>query len=101
MISGSVASILAVPGIVRTLLFLAVGIAGVVGAVLAATTREDAFAAGNRQSKWAWVAILAVGAGVCLLRFPFVSWFGAVAIGLYYLDVRPQLNNILRGNSGW
>ena len=28
-------------------------------------------------------------------------WFGAVAIGVYWLDVKPQLDNILRGNYGY
>ncbi|WP_092151401.1 DUF2516 family protein [Corynebacterium mycetoides] len=93
--------ILSVPAIVRNFLFLAVGIAGFVGAVLAVMTRDDAYDAAGRQNKWAWVAILAVAGAVCLLRLPLISWFGVVAIGLYYFDVRPQLNNIIRGNYGW
>ncbi|EEI16189.1 DUF2516 family protein [Corynebacterium lipophiloflavum] len=98
---GSVGFILALPALVRNLLFMLVGAAGIVGALLAATTREDAFEAGGRQSKWAWVAIVGGAALVCLLRFPFISWFGAVAIGVYFFDVRPHLNNIIRGNHGW
>lgn len=98
---GLVGHILNVPFYARSLLFLAIGIAGFVGAILAATTREDAFEAGNRQSKWVWVAIVAGSAVACLLPIPFLSWFGAVAIGVFYFDVRPQLNNIIRGNYGW
>ncbi|WP_291313304.1 DUF2516 family protein [Corynebacterium sp. UBA2622] len=98
---GLVGTVLMVPTLVRNLLFVLVGIAGVVGVVLAATTREDAYEAGSRQSKWVWVGILALASLVCLFRFPFVAWFGAVAVGIYYLDVRPQLNDIIRGNYSW
>nr|WP_040421175.1 DUF2516 family protein [Corynebacterium timonense] len=87
--------------IVRGILFLLVGIAGVVGAATAAATRDDAFDAADRKGKWVWVGILAASSLVCLLQAPFLAWFGAVAIGVYFFDVRPQLNNILRGNYGW
>lgn len=86
------------PLYVERALYVLVGIAGVVGAVLAATTRPDAFDAAGRQSKGAWVAILAVSAGALLFQLPFIAWFGAVAVGIYFFDVRPQINNILRGN---
>ncbi|QPK84211.1 DUF2516 family protein [Corynebacterium qintianiae] len=98
---GLVGYILNVPSIARNILFLAIGIAGIVGAFFAAMTRDDAYDAAGRQNKWAWVAIVGVSGIVCLLRFPLVAWFGAVAIGIYYFDVRPQLNNIIRGNYGW
>lgn len=87
--------------IVERVLFAAVAIAGVVGAITAATVREDAFTAGDRQGKWVWVAILAASAFVVMTRFPFLSWVGMVAIGVYWFDVRPQLRNILSGNYGW
>lgn len=86
------------PLYVERALYVLVGIAGVVGAVLAATTRPDAFDAAGRQSKGAWVAILAVSAGALLFQLPFIAWFAAVAVGIYFFDVRPQINNILRGN---
>lgn len=86
------------PLYVERALYVLVGIAGVVGAVLAATTRPDAFDAAGRQSKGAWVAILVVSAGALLFQLPFIAWFGAVAVGIYFFDVRPQINNILRGN---
>ena len=87
--------------IVERVLFAAVAIAGVVGAITAATVREDAFTAGDRQGKWVWVAILAASAFVVMTRFPCLSWVGMVAIGVYWFDVRPQLRNILSGNYGW
>ncbi|MHA2787942.1 DUF2516 family protein [Corynebacterium sp. S7] len=91
-------TIASIPTLLENLLFLLVAIAGIVGAVMAATTREDAFEAANRQSKWIWVAILVASAFACLLSLPFLSWIGAIAIGLYYFDVRPQINSILRGD---
>nr|WP_066529361.1 DUF2516 family protein [Corynebacterium bouchesdurhonense] len=86
------------PLYVERALYVLAGIAGAVGAVLAAVTRPDAFDAAGRQSKSAWVAILAVSALALLLRLPFIAWFAAVAVGIYYFDVRPQINNLLRGN---
>lgn len=93
--------VLLIPVLVRDLLFVAVGVAGAAGAVLAALTRDDAYDAASRQSKWVWVAILAGSALACLFRLPFIAWIGAVAIGVYFFDVRPHLNNIIRGNYGW
>ncbi|WIM68977.1 DUF2516 family protein [Corynebacterium breve] len=89
------------PSMLEGFMFLLIAIAGLVGAALAAMTREDAFDAANRQSKWIWVAILAGSGLVCLTPIPILPWVGAVAIGLYYFDVRPQISNILRGNFGW
>lgn len=97
----TVITIMSVPGRVQRLLFLLVAIAAVVGAVMAATTRSDAFEAANRQPKMVWVAILAGSALALLLPIPFVAWFAAVAVGIYFFDVRPQITNILRGNYGW
>ena len=93
--------IMMLPSRVGMVLMLVVGVAGVVGAVMAATTRADAFEAANRQSKGAWAGILVLAALACLLRFPFIAWFGAVAIGIYFFDVRPQIQRILDGDYGW
>ncbi|WP_301925655.1 DUF2516 family protein [Corynebacterium glaucum] len=93
--------ITSIPAYAQWLMFLAVGVAGIAGVVMAATTRPDAFEAAGRQSKMAWVAILAVSTIALLLRLPFIAWFAAVAVGIYFFDVRPQINNILRGNYGW
>lgn len=82
-------------------IYVAIAIAGVVGAVLAASVRDDAYDAAGRQGKWIWVGILAVSALVTYTRFPFLSWVGMVAIGIYWFDVRPQIKDILQGNYGW
>nr|WP_236684335.1 DUF2516 family protein [Corynebacterium epidermidicanis] len=81
--------------------YFAIALAGIVGAVLAGMTREDAFTAADRQPKMVWVGILVAAALVVLLRFPFLSWIGIVAIGVYWFDVRPQIKDILSGNYGW
>ena len=93
--------IMLIPSRVGVVLMLVVGIAGIAGAVMAGTTRADAFEAANRQSKGAWVGILVLAALACLLRFPFIAWFGAVAIGIYFFDVRPQIQRILGGSYDW
>lgn len=93
-----VVTIMRVPGLIQDVLFRLVAAAGIVGAVLAGTTRADAFEAANRQPKMVWVAILAFSALALLIPLPFIAWFGAVAVGIYYFDVRPQINDLLRGN---
>ena len=93
--------IMLLPSRMGMVLMIVVGVAGIVGAVMAATTRADAFEAANPQSKGAWVGILALAALACLLRFPFIAWFGAVAIGIYFFDVRPHIQRIVNGDYGW
>lgn len=93
--------IMLLPSRMGMVLMIVVGVAGIVGAVMAATTRADAFEAANHQSKGAWVGILALAALACLLRFPFIAWFGAVAIGIYFFDVRPHIQRIVNGDYGW
>lgn len=85
----------------ESFLYWLIALAGVVGAVMAATTRDDAYSAAGRQGKWVWVGILVASAFVVFTRFPFLSWAGIVAIGVYFFDVRPQIKNILSGNYGW
>lgn len=82
-------------------LYALISLFGIVGAVLAATTRDDAYDAAGRQGKWAWTGILVLSAIVVFTRMPFLSWIGMVAIGLYWFDVRPQIKDILQGNYGW
>lgn len=93
--------IMSIPGVVSRVLMVAVGVAGVLGAVFVATTRPDAFEAANRQSKGAWVGILVISAVACLVQLSFIAWFGAVAIGIYFFDVRPQIKEIVAGNYDW
>ncbi|MDK8454698.1 DUF2516 family protein [Corynebacterium marquesiae] len=70
----------------------------IIGAILAATTREDAFRAGDRQGKWVWVGLLAGSAVAMTTGLAFLSWIGAVITGVYWFDVRPQLKAIINGD---
>ena len=70
----------------------------IIGAVLAATTREDAFRAGDRQGKWVWVGLLAGSAVAMATGLAFLSWIGAVITGVYWFDVCPQLKAIINGD---
>ena len=81
-------------------LFWAVAIAAIVGAILVLTTREDAFTAGDRQPKNIWAAMLGGSAFALALgvAVPFVAWIGAVVVGVYWFDVRPQLRSIINGD---
>ena len=79
-------------------IFMAVSLFALIGAVLAAMTREDAFRAGDRQNKWVWVGLLFGSAVLVNLPLPFVSWIGAIITGLYWFDVRPQLKAIINGD---
>ena len=79
-------------------IFMAVSLFALIGAVLAALTREDAFRAGDRQNKWVWVGLLFGSAVLMNLPLPFVSWIGAIITGLYWFDVRPQLKAIINGD---
>lgn len=70
----------------------------IIGAILAAITREDAFRAGDRQGKWVWVGLLAGSAVAMATGLVFLSWIGAVITGVYWFDVRPQLKAIINGD---
>ena len=78
-------------------LFRALAIAAIVGLIMVVMTREDAFPAGDRQPKMIWAAILGGSAFAMILPLPILSWVGAVATGVYWFDVRPQLRSIING----
>ena len=80
------------------IIFQILTLTAIVGAVLAAATREDAFRAGDRQGKWVWVGLLAGSAVAMATGMPFLSWIGAVITGVYWFDVRPQLKAIINGD---
>ena len=79
-------------------IFQILTLTAIVGAVLAASTREDAFRAGDRQGKWVWVGLLAGSAVAMATGMPFLSWIGTVITGVYWFDVRPQLKAIINGD---
>lgn len=94
-------TIMRIPALTGQVLMLAVGLAGIAAAVMVGMTRSDAFEAAGRQSKGAWLSILVIASIAAALGLPFIAWIGAVAIGIYYFDVRPQIADILDGNGGW
>lgn len=80
---------------------IAIAVCAIAGAAICVTTRDDAFDAADRKSKWIWAGMLVVSALVVYTRLPFLSWIGLVIIGLFWFDVRPQIKDILNGNYGW
>lgn len=84
-----------------------VALAGMIGGGLALATREDAFPAGDRMPKLAWVALLFGSAIVIMLNIlaggniPILPWIGIVIIGVYWFDVRPQLRSLIDGTYGY
>ncbi|WP_445227926.1 DUF2516 family protein [Corynebacterium sp. H127] len=71
------------------------------GAVQVAMTREDAFPAADRQSKWMWFGILIGCAFAIVAGLPILSWIAIVAVGVYFFDVRPQIKDLISGNYRW
>ena len=76
-------------------IFQILALTAIIGAILAATTREDAFRAGDRKDKWVWVGLLAGSAVAMATGLAFLSWIGAVITGVYWFDVRPQLLSLI------
>ena len=91
------------PNYIQFGLTLLLAVLALVGAVIAATTRPDAYDVADRMSKWAWTGIL-VGLGVTMPLLGQLSMMlpiiGAVFIGLWWIDVRPQIRDILAGTGG-
>lgn len=103
MTLGGVAVLLTALNWFKFALYAIAGIFGLIGAAQAATTREDAFTAADRQQKWVWVGLLVLSAFFVVIGQPliFLSWVGLVIIGLYWWDVRPQLRSLINGSGGW
>lgn len=83
-----------------------IGIFALVGAVMVITTRADAFDAADRKSRNVWAGLL-VGSAIFLL-LPWLGWAmlgipliaGLVITGIYWLDVRPQIKDIMSNAQG-
>lgn len=73
--------------------------AGIVGAVMAGTTRGDAYDAAGRQAKGVWVGLLAVASLCVAIQFPYLNWIGVIIIGLYWFDLRPELQDLVQGRN--
>lgn len=93
--------------LIRAGLFLFVALGGLAGFITVLSTRADAFPAADRMPKMAWAGLLAGSTLVCVpaaLGQGGTGLFyvvGAIVIGVYWFDVRPNIKDLLAGNSGW
>ena len=91
-------------GSLAGLVLLAVGIAQLAallyGLIHAVRVRPDAFMAAGKQSKMFWVALLGLSLVLRLTISSPLDLFGiiaSIAAIVYIVDVRPALNDVLRG----
>lgn len=90
----------------RVLVPMAVGIMALIGVVLVLRTRADAFDAADRKPRGTWAGLLA-GCSIFLI-FPWIGWLmlgipviaSLVITGIYWLDVRPQIRDLLANAQG-
>ena len=92
--------------IFRLAIPVGVGVLALVGAVLVLSTRPDAFDVADRKSRNVWAGLLFGSAFFLLL--PQIGWIffgipiiaGFVITGVYWLDVRPQIRDLLDNAQG-
>ncbi|MEV7235296.1 DUF2516 family protein [Streptomyces sp. NPDC051020] len=80
------------------LLYMIMLVLAVVALLLAATAREDAYRAADKQKKSFWVIILGIAVAVNLfVPMLFLQLAGAVASIVFMVDVRPALKAVSGG----
>lgn len=86
------------------LVLLVIGLAQLAGLLFALVhavrVRGDAFAAAGKQSKVFWASLLAVSLVLRLTISSPLDLFGviaSIAAIVYIVDVRPSINDVLRG----
>ncbi|MFE4331535.1 MULTISPECIES: DUF2516 family protein [unclassified Streptomyces] len=80
------------------LLYMAMLVLAVVALVMAATAREDAYRAADKQKKSFWLIILGITVAVNLfVPMLFLQLAGAVASIVFLVDVRPALRAVSGG----
>lgn len=87
-------------GLVLTVVSLAQLAALVFGLSHAIRVRSDAFSAAGKQSKMFWASLLGVSLVLRLTISSPLDLFGviaSIAAIVYIVDVRPALNDVLRG----
>ena len=87
-------------GLVLTIVSLAQLAALVFGLTHAVRVRADAFTAAGKQSKKFWMVLLAISLVLRLTISSPLDLFGviaSVAAIVYIVDVRPAVNEVLRG----
>ncbi|MFB7710591.1 DUF2516 family protein [Streptomyces sp. NPDC056105] len=83
------------------LLYTAMLVLAVVALVMAAFAREDAFRAADKQNKMFWLIILGIAVAVNLLvPMLFLQLAGLVATIVFFVDVRPALQQVSGGGRG-
>ncbi|MGW4228360.1 DUF2516 family protein [Streptomyces sp. NPDC004980] len=93
--------LLAAFGSFLQLLFLAMLVLAVVALVFAATAREDAYRAADKQKKSFWLIILGVTVVVNLvIPILFLQIAGVIASIVFMVDVRPALKAVSGGGGG-
>ncbi|MEU0834449.1 DUF2516 family protein [Streptomyces sp. NPDC005969] len=80
------------------LLYMIMLVLAVVALLLAATAREDAYRAADKQKKSFWVIILGIAVAVNLfVPMLFLQLAGVVASIVFMVDVRPALKAVSGG----
>ncbi|WP_031089263.1 DUF2516 family protein [Streptomyces sp. NRRL WC-3549] len=82
------------------LIFLAMLVLAVVALVFAATAREDAYRAADKQKKSFWLIILGITVVVNLfIPILFLQIAGVIASIVFMVDVRPALKAVSGGGN--
>jgi hypothetical protein len=88
-------------GSLMWLIFTAMLVLAVVALVMAGLAREDAYRAASKQSKMFWLIILGVTVAVNLLvPMLFLQIAGLIATIVFFVDVRPALQQVSGGGRG-
>ncbi|AXG79352.1 DUF2516 family protein [Streptomyces paludis] len=89
-------------GSILALLSLAMVVLAIVALFFAATAREDAYRAADKQTKMFWLIILGLTVVVDLLipGMMFLRIAGLVATIVFMVDVRPALKAVSGGGGG-
>ncbi|MEE1791379.1 DUF2516 family protein [Streptomyces sp. BE308] len=83
------------------LLYLAMLVLAVIALFFAATAREDAYRAADKQKKSFWLIILGIAVVVNLfVPMLFLQLAGVVASIVFMVDVRPAIKAVSGGGSG-
>jgi hypothetical protein len=85
-------------GGVMWLIFTAMLALAIVAFVMAAVFREDAYRAADKQNKGFWLIILGIAVAVNLfVPMLFLQLAGLVATIVFFVDVRPALQQVSGG----
>jgi hypothetical protein len=92
-------SLFALPGLIMTVVSLAMFLAQAFAFIDGVSHRPDAYVAADKLTKNAWMIILGLGVAAHMLFWNPLSIFnlaGIVAAIVYLVDVRPALRSLTR-----